>query len=50
MKSSNNKVVDRGYKNTSTSETVNVNNINPPFRVINGEMVHAKHDGKKWVW
>lgn len=46
----NNKVVERSYKNTSSSETVNVNAINPPFRVIDGKMVHATHDGQKWVW
>lgn len=46
----NNKVVDRSYKNTSSTESVNIRGIRPPFRVIDGNIVHASHDGHKWVW
>lgn len=49
-KSFNNTVVDRNYKNTESSQHCHVSKINPPFKMIDGKMVHATHDGEKWVW
>lgn len=40
----------RGNKSRTSTETVSPTKLSPPFRVINGEIVHATHDGKKWVW
>lgn len=39
------------YKNTSASETVNINDVEPPFRVAkDGTFVYARRVGDKWVW
>ena len=46
----NNAVVERNYKNTSSNESVDLSKVNPPFKVIDGKIVHATHDGEKWVW
>jgi len=39
MRQINNTVVERGYKNTSASETVNINKVSKPFKVISGCIV-----------
>lgn len=43
-------MTSRKYKNTAKSERISIGQVRPPFRVINGQIVHAKHDGTKWVW
>ena len=44
------KLKPRGYGSRTGTERVDVSSINPPFRVINGVLVYAVHDGKKWKW
>lgn len=41
---------ERKYKNTSASETVNVNDVDAPFRIIDGKQVDAKWNGNNWYW
>lgn len=38
----NNTVIGRGYKSTSKSETININQVSKPFNVVDGKIVECK--------
>lgn len=40
----------RRYRSVNTSETINIKDITPPCRLVDGKIVNATFDGKKWTF
>lgn len=38
----NNRSIERGYKSTSKSETININQVSKPFNVVDGKIVECR--------